>query len=147
MTLEGIDNVDDFVDQLERIEPPGQLISYLTDPLLQKFVELKPSPIMLRRIELWLSTCLEEQYNALKEGSIDHQYLSEILDGLVKHAQYTKVYRAFYRQCVLCEHCLPCLDFTANRTDISERVFTPLGWSAGYRTGAGSSLLHPYPAI
>jgi centromere protein I len=91
ITLEGIDNVDDFVNKLDRIEPPGQLISFLTDPLLQKYVELKPSPITERRIELWLSTCLEEQYNAVKEGNADLHYLSELLDGLLKHVQYTKV--------------------------------------------------------
>ena len=91
MTLEGIDNVQDFVEKLDRIEPPGQLISFLTDPLLQKYVALKPSPITLRRIDLWLATCLEEQYNAVKTGTADSSYLSEILEGLLKHAHYTKV--------------------------------------------------------
>lgn len=91
VTLEGIDNVDDFVEKLDRIEPPGQLISLLTDPLLQKFVELNPSPIVSSRIKLWLSTCLEEQYNAIREGTADNQYFSEILDGLLQHARYTKV--------------------------------------------------------
>ncbi|PVH98728.1 Mis6-domain-containing protein [Periconia macrospinosa] len=90
VTLEGIDSVDDFVEKLDRIDPPGQLISFLTDPLLQKYVELKPSPILERRIELWLSTCLEEHYNATKEGMVDSSALSEVLDGLLKHAQYTK---------------------------------------------------------
>ncbi|CAI6329433.1 unnamed protein product [Periconia digitata] len=90
VTLEGIDNVDDFVGKLDKIDPPGQLISFLTDPLLQKYVNLKPSPILERRIELWLSNCLEEHYNDTKEGTIDSISLSEILDGLLKHAQYTK---------------------------------------------------------
>ncbi|KAF2640917.1 Mis6-domain-containing protein [Massarina eburnea CBS 473.64] len=105
VTLEGIDNVGDFVEKLDRIEPPGQLISFLTDPLLQKFVDLKPSPIVERRIELWLSTCLEEQYNAVKEGTADHPYLSEVLDGLLKHAQYTKtllpIVQAFLKEYLL----------------------------------------------
>ncbi|KAJ4289809.1 Phosphate metabolism transcription protein [Kalmusia sp. IMI 367209] len=90
VTLEGIDNVEDFVEKLDRIEPPGQLVSFLTDPLLQKYVELKDSPIISRRIQLWLSTCLEEQYYAIKEGTVDERYLSEILEGLLEHAQYTK---------------------------------------------------------
>ncbi|KAF1961181.1 Mis6-domain-containing protein [Byssothecium circinans] len=105
VTLEGIDNVNDFVDKLDRIEPPGQLISFLTDPLLQKFVELKPSPSTDRRIELWLSTCLEEQYNAVKEGNVDHRYLSELLDGLLRHTQYTKtllpIVQAFLKEYML----------------------------------------------
>jgi centromere protein I len=91
VTLEGIDNVDDFVQKLDRIEPPGQLVSLLVDPLLQKYVDLKPSPIISTRIGLWLATCLEEQYEAARLGTEDDRYLSEVLDGLLKYGQYTKV--------------------------------------------------------
>jgi centromere protein I len=91
VTLEGIDNAEDFVEKLDRIEPPGQLISFLTDPLLQKYVELKPSPIISSRIDLWLATCLEEQYGAERQGTGNEPFLSELLDGLLKHARYTKV--------------------------------------------------------
>jgi centromere protein I len=91
VTLEGIDNVDDFVGKLDRIEPPGQLVSLFTDPLLQKYVDLKPSPINSTRIGLWLATCLEEQFEAARLGNGDDRYLSEVLDGLLKYGQYTKV--------------------------------------------------------
>ncbi|KAK1912160.1 hypothetical protein P3342_009759 [Pyrenophora teres f. teres] len=90
ITLEGIDNVDDFVEKLDRIEPPGQLVSLLADSLLQKYVDLKPSPVATARIGIWLSTCLEEQYYAYSQGNRDDRYLSEILDGLLAWAQYTK---------------------------------------------------------
>ncbi|KAJ4369805.1 Phosphate metabolism transcription protein [Neocucurbitaria cava] len=90
VTLEGIDNVEDFVEKLDRIEPPGQLISLLTDPLLQKYVDLKPSPIISTRLDLWLASCLEEQYEAERLNAGDAQYLTEVLDGLFKYAQYTK---------------------------------------------------------
>ncbi|KAI1517351.1 mis6 domain-containing protein [Pyrenophora tritici-repentis] len=90
ITLEGIDNVDDFVEKLDRIEPPGQLVSLLADPLLQKYVDLKPSPIAIARIGIWLSTCLEEQYDLYRQGDRDDRYLSEVLDGLLTWAQYTK---------------------------------------------------------
>lgn len=93
VTLEGIDSVEDFVEKLDRIEPPGQLISFLTDPLLQKYVELKPSPIISTRIDLWLATCLEDQYETGRLGTGDSQYLSELLDGLLTHARYTKARR------------------------------------------------------
>ncbi|CAO2648421.1 Nn.00g076880.m01.CDS01 [Neocucurbitaria sp. VM-36] len=91
VTLEGIDNVEDFVEKLDRIEPPGQLISLLTDPLLQKYVDLKPSPMVSARLDLWLASCLEEQYEAELLGTGDPQYLTEVLNGLFKHAQCTKV--------------------------------------------------------
>jgi centromere protein I len=90
VTLEGIDSVDDFVEKLDRIEPPGQLISFLTDPLLQKYLELRPSSITSTRIDLWLATCLEDIYEAERLGTGDSQYLDEVLDSLLKHAQYTK---------------------------------------------------------
>jgi centromere protein I len=91
VTLEGIDNVHDFVEKLDRIEPPGQLVSLLVDPLLQKYVDLKPSSITSTRIGLWLATCLEEQYEAARLGTGDDRYLSEVLDGLLRYGQYTKV--------------------------------------------------------
>jgi centromere protein I len=91
VTLEGIDNVDDFVEKLDLIEPPGQMISFLADPLLQKYVELKPSPITSTRIDLWLATCLEELYEAERMGTGDPQYLKEILSGLANHADCAKV--------------------------------------------------------
>jgi centromere protein I len=90
VTLEGIDNVDDFVEKLDRIEPPGQMISFLTDPLLQKYVELKPSPVTSARIGLWLSASLEDLYEAERLGSGDPKYAKEILEGLLRHADSTK---------------------------------------------------------
>jgi centromere protein I len=90
VTLEGIDNVDDFVERLDRIEPPGQMIAFLTDPLLQKYVELKPSPVTSTRINLWLSTCLEDLYEVERMGSGDPKYAQEIFDGLIKHAENGK---------------------------------------------------------
>lgn len=91
MTLEGIDSVEDFVEKLDRIEPPGQLVSLLVDPLLQKYVDLKPSKINTARIGMWLAACLEEQIDAYRQGAGDDQYLDEILSGLLRYVQYTKV--------------------------------------------------------
>ncbi|KAI4934114.1 hypothetical protein J4E86_011496 [Alternaria arbusti] len=88
-TLEGIDSVDDFVEKLDRIEPPGQLIALLVDPLLQKYVDLKPSPITAGRLGNWLATCLEEQFEEHQQGTGNEQYLYEVLDGLLRYVQYT----------------------------------------------------------
>lgn len=79
------------MERLDRIEPPGQLISFLTDPLLQKYVELKPSPIVSARIGLWLATCLENEVSAVGLGDEGPTFLAELFDGLLKHAHYTKV--------------------------------------------------------
>ena len=79
------------MEKLDRIEPPGQLIALLVDPLLQKYIDLKPSPITASRLGNWLATCLEEQYENYRQGTANDKYLSEILDGLLRYAQYTKV--------------------------------------------------------
>jgi centromere protein I len=91
VTLEEIDNVDDFVAKLEKIEPPAQMVSFLADPLLQKLVDLKPSPITDSRIELWLATYLEEEYNAARSGLEASPDLTDFLDSLYKHTHFTKV--------------------------------------------------------
>lgn len=91
VTLEGIDTVVGLVEKLDLIEPPGQMVAILKDPLLQKYADLKPSPITSTRIDLWLSTCLEELYEAERAGTGDRQYLTELLDGLLSHARYAKV--------------------------------------------------------
>jgi centromere protein I len=67
------------------------MISFLTDPLLQKYVELRPSPITFTRIDLWLATCLEDLYEADRMGNGDPQYRNEILGSLAKHADCAKV--------------------------------------------------------
>lgn len=79
------------MERLDRIEPPGQLVSFLTDPLLQKYVELKPSPAVSARIGLWLATCLEDQISCAALAAEDPIFLAELLDGLLQHARYTKV--------------------------------------------------------
>ena len=79
------------MEKLDRIEPPGQLIALLVDPLLQKYVDLKPSPITAGRLGNWLATCLEDQFEEHRQGTGNEQYLSEILDGLLRYAQYMKV--------------------------------------------------------
>lgn len=91
ITLEGIDNVDDFVERLDRIDPPGQLVSFLEDPLLQKYVDLRPSPMISSRIDLWLGICLEELYEGTRSSILDRKYFDDVLQGLVHHAEYAKV--------------------------------------------------------
>ncbi|KAF9701195.1 hypothetical protein EKO04_000378 [Ascochyta lentis] len=90
VTLEGIDDVQSFVERLDRIEPPGQLISFLTDPLLQKFVELRPSPVVSARTGLWLATCLEDRVSLTGRNAEDLAFSAGLFDGLLRHAQYTK---------------------------------------------------------
>lgn len=124
MTLEEIDNVEDFVGKLEDIEPPGQLVSFLTDPLLQKFVDLNPSPIVLRRIDLWLSACLEEEFDALTSGAEPSTYLEELLHGVYRHTEYTNVSRSTFRNHAWLTYRGP---FACN-LNVSQSIHPQLGW-------------------
>lgn len=108
------------MERLDRIEPPGQLISFLTDPLLQKYVELKPSPVVYARIELWLAACFEGHVSVdIAETAV----LGELLDGLLKHAQYSKVGVS-----ALARTLLTLLDSTSNRASLPQGVPANVEW-------------------
>ncbi|KAK1250726.1 hypothetical protein MKX07_005281 [Trichoderma sp. CBMAI-0711] len=76
VTLEEIDNVTSFVQKMDRIELPNQLVAVLADPLLQKLLLLRPSAGAYQRIANWLSSVLQ---NVL-EGDADEATLWEVLD-------------------------------------------------------------------
>ncbi|EGR52642.1 uncharacterized protein TRIREDRAFT_102403 [Trichoderma reesei QM6a] len=76
VTLEEIENVTSFVQKMDRIEMPNQLVAVLADPLLQKLLLLRPSAEAYQRIANWLSSVLQ---NVL-EGDADKATLWEVLD-------------------------------------------------------------------
>lgn len=61
VTLEEVENVDDFVNKLDKLELPNQLVAALEDPLLRKLLELKPSDSATSRINNWLAACLSDE--------------------------------------------------------------------------------------
>jgi len=60
-TLEEIENMNDLVQRLEKIELPNQLVAVIGDPLLQKFLQLKSTDVTLARIDNWLLAFFEDQ--------------------------------------------------------------------------------------
>ncbi len=89
--MEEIENVDDFVGRLERIELPNQLISALGDPLLQKYLMLNPSETAAKRLNQWLSTFFDEELQSVLEGQKESRRLSDMLEKLLSYTRYTKV--------------------------------------------------------
>ncbi|KAI1261325.1 Mis6-domain-containing protein [Xylariaceae sp. FL1019] len=59
-TLEEIENVDGFVKNLDKIDLPNQLIAILGDPLLQKFLLLRPQSDAHRRACNWLQSYAQD---------------------------------------------------------------------------------------
>lgn len=90
VTLEDIRNVDDFVDKLELIEPPSQIIAGLRDPLLQKYILLGTSKDATQRLEFWLLQYFEEEIETLREGFGLSVTLPEILSALVSFTESSK---------------------------------------------------------
>jgi centromere protein I len=95
VTLEEVNTVTDLVNNLERIEPPSQLIASLKDPLLQKFMLLGTSPDTFLRLEFWLERYFEEEIELLQEGFGLSTSLPEILSGILCYAETAKVFPPF----------------------------------------------------
>ncbi|KAH0543376.1 hypothetical protein FGG08_002332 [Glutinoglossum americanum] len=77
VTLEEVENVNDFIEKLDRLELPNQLVSVLGDPLLQKFLSLRSSDT--RRIESWLSAFFDDELQLAKRGQHPSSRLSNFL--------------------------------------------------------------------
>jgi centromere protein I len=92
--LEDIDSVESFVNNLERLEPPSQLIAGLSDPLVQKYLLLNKSADSVRRLEFWLETNFEAEIEILQEGFGLSPSLTEILSALLSYTEFTKVWMA-----------------------------------------------------
>ncbi|KAI0969748.1 Mis6-domain-containing protein [Xylaria arbuscula] len=85
ITLEEIESVDGFVKNLEKIELPNQLIAVLGDPLLQKFLSLRPQTQAHSRACNWLSSYTQD----MKAGDADTR-LIDILNTLRIYVETTR---------------------------------------------------------
>lgn len=92
MTLEEVENIDDLVNNLEKLEMPSQVIAVLGDPLLQKYLTMRPSDSAFKRINNWLVTFFEEELESRHVGdSSDPENLRKLLEGVLKYSQFAKV--------------------------------------------------------
>ncbi|KAK8017449.1 hypothetical protein PG993_013775 [Apiospora rasikravindrae] len=85
VTLEEIENADGLVKALETIEMPNQLISVLSDPLLQKLLLLRPDAESMQRASNWLVSCAQD----LVSGDGDSE-LEGILEIMRDYARATR---------------------------------------------------------
>ncbi|TVY17018.1 Inner kinetochore subunit mis6 [Lachnellula arida] len=87
VTLEEIEDVHDFVQRLEKIEPPNQLVAVIQDPLLQKFLQLRSSEVYGRRVDSWLMAFFEDQ---LEAADTSETKILEMLKSIQGYTHYTK---------------------------------------------------------
>lgn len=88
MTLKELDNVGDFVQKLELIEPPNQLVAVISNPFLQKYLQLRSSEKYKTRIDSWLLAFFEDR---LSDPEDNASQIISMLDSMVEYTRYTKV--------------------------------------------------------
>jgi len=86
--LEEIEDVDNFIQKLEKIEPPNQLVSVIGDPLLQKFMQLRSSDEYTKRVNMWLMAFFEDQLQTSGQNAPE---ILEMLQAIQIYTRYTKV--------------------------------------------------------
>ncbi|KAJ5778894.1 hypothetical protein N7457_006614 [Penicillium paradoxum] len=90
-SLEELRNIGHFVDKLDKIELPNQIISTLGDAMAQKYLHLVQSELANHRLDEWLRSFLEDKLEVLREDEDDEpETLSYVLDSVVGYASYTK---------------------------------------------------------
>ncbi|KAK4646522.1 hypothetical protein QC761_211250 [Podospora bellae-mahoneyi] len=86
VTLEEFDSAEGFVNSLEKIEMPSQLVAVLADPLLQKFLLLRPSQEASQRISNWLMACVGD----VASGDTDPSFLLDMVEVIRDYVLSTK---------------------------------------------------------
>jgi centromere protein I len=81
--------VNDFIQKLEKIELPNQLVAVLGDPLLQKLLLLKSSETIARRVDNWLLAFFEDQLQSIENGQ---RHILETLEAIRDYVRYIKVW-------------------------------------------------------
>ncbi|MCJ1378742.1 hypothetical protein MMC17_001841 [Xylographa soralifera] len=90
-TLEDINGVAHFIEKLDRIVLPNQLVSVLEDPLLRHYVMLKPNHATQRRIDDWLSMFFDAQISSKQIDSHMSKALVEVLEKVLNYLRYSKL--------------------------------------------------------
>ncbi|KAJ5887666.1 Centromere protein Cenp-I [Penicillium taxi] len=90
-SLEEIRDISYFVENIDKIELPNQLISMLENGMAQKYLHLVQSKDANHRLDEWLKTFLKDQLEQIHDGQEDEpEVLSYILSLVLGYSIYTK---------------------------------------------------------
>jgi centromere protein I len=95
ISLEEVRGVDDFIEKLEKIELPDQIISTLGDPLARKYLLLVELETVRVRLEDWLHGFLNDEFEHAQHGE-ESEPLGHMLSVAVQYVRHTKVTRFLY---------------------------------------------------
>lgn len=92
-SLEELRSIDHFVEKIEKIELPNQIISTLGDNIAQKYLFLVQPETASRRLDDWLRSFLTDQLEGVNSTGDDdeNESLGYILSLSVAYVRYTKV--------------------------------------------------------
>lgn len=91
-SLEEIRDIDHFVNRLDKIELPNQIVSTLGDAMAQKYLHLVQSEAANHRLDAWLRSFLEDKLEQIRDNDDDEpEALSYVLSFVEGYASYTKV--------------------------------------------------------
>lgn len=89
--MEEIENANELVAKLEKIELPNQLVAAVGDSLLQKFLQLKNSESSSQRLDSWLLAFFEDQLETSGSEAVILEMPREMLLAIRDYTYYTKV--------------------------------------------------------
>lgn len=110
-SLEELRSVNHFVERIEKIDLPNQIVSALGDTMAQKYLFLVQPEAANRRLDDWLSGFLNDKLEDIQDGGDgDQEELAYLLSLAVEYVRYTKV-------------------GTIGRIDLSTRLLIDTGYS------------------
>lgn len=96
-SLEELRDVEHFVEKVDRIELPNQIISTLGDSMAQKYLHLVQSEAAHHRLDEWLKNFLQDQLELIQgEDEDDSEILDHVLSFIAGYSAYTKVIPIIY---------------------------------------------------
>jgi centromere protein I len=91
-SLEELRGVDHFIERLEKIELPNQIISTIADSLAQKYIFLAQPELANRRLNDWLESYLSDQLEYAQDFDDEGvESLGYVLALALRYASYSKV--------------------------------------------------------
>ena len=91
-SLEELRGIDHFIERLDKIELPNQIISTLGDRFAQKYLFLVQSETANARLDDWLTSFLNDKLEQIQDNEDDDpETLTYILLLAVEYVRYAKV--------------------------------------------------------
>ncbi|EEA26896.1 hypothetical protein EYB25_002074 [Talaromyces marneffei] len=97
-SLEELRDVDGFVERLEKIELPNQIVSMLENRMAHKYMALVGPEVARHRLDDWLDAFLKDEIEMAKlPDSTDSEALRYVLGAVCCYVQSTKILPAAVR--------------------------------------------------